>query len=291
MKYLKTFERLGIIQDLEQQVEDYIKVIRENPLSKVFNLFYQCDLGNYPFKLVIDTKIDSAGYFISDKNSTTGMEIYLNDREDESTLLHEVKHLDYNLRKGGNTKNIYTRSQKLLSNSDTKVSKMSLELLEYIFYIYDENEFQSKYNSFYKSFNIFLSKQNRELTTSDIKELFYNYKLWCDDSTFSWYVVESNYDFKLENFINKDELLVIFNYIIFENETKSFKNPYLDFFNYLVNDVKKIIKIRFKIFTDKEKQEVEKVIRFFDKDINKRMHIYRKKMSRIVALACDRYVK
>jgi hypothetical protein len=290
MKYLKTFERLGIIQDLEQQVEGYMKVIREKPLSKVFNLYYQCDLGNYFFKLVIDPKIDSAGYFISDKNSTTGMKIYLCDREDESTLLHEVKHLDYNLRKGGSTKTIYTKSQRLLSDGSIKVSKKTLELLEHVFYIYDENEFQSKYNSFYKSFDIFLSKQNRKLTTSDIKELFYNYKLWCDDTTFSWYVVESNFNFKLENFVNKDELLVVFNYIILENKKKSFKNPYLDFFNYLVNDFKKIIKVKFKIFTDKEKEEVEKAIRFFDKDINKRIHIYKRRMSRIVALACEKYI-
>jgi len=45
MKYLKRFdERLGISQDMEQQVEGYMKTIRERPISKTFRLLYQCDL-------------------------------------------------------------------------------------------------------------------------------------------------------------------------------------------------------------------------------------------------------
>ena len=50
----KLNERLGISQDMEQQVEGYMETIREKPISKVFRLLYQCDLGNYFFKLVID---------------------------------------------------------------------------------------------------------------------------------------------------------------------------------------------------------------------------------------------
>ncbi len=91
----KLNERLGISQDLEQQVEGYMKTIADRPQSNTFDLLYQCDLGNYRFKLIIDTKLDNEGYFTGDHGSIGGMEIYLNDREDESTLLHEVKHLDY----------------------------------------------------------------------------------------------------------------------------------------------------------------------------------------------------
>jgi hypothetical protein len=40
----KIDERLGISQDMEQQVEGYMKTIRERPISKVFKLLYQCDL-------------------------------------------------------------------------------------------------------------------------------------------------------------------------------------------------------------------------------------------------------
>jgi hypothetical protein len=293
MKYLKRFdERLGISQDMEQQVEGYMKTIRERPISKVFKLLYQCDLGNYFFKLVIDSNISSNGYFTGSPTYIGDLEIHLKDREDESTLLHEVKHLDYYLRKKGKTKNIYNRMERSVSDSDkTKVSKRTLELLEHIFYIYDENEFQSKYTSFYKSFDLFLSKQNKEFTTNEIRELFFDYKKWSDDTTFSWYTVDSNYNFAFDKFVDKDELRVVFNYIISEHSRRTFKNPYLDFLSYLAADIKKNIKIRFKLFTDKEKLEIEKVIKFFEKDINKRIQKYKKRMSRILTLACEKYVK
>jgi hypothetical protein len=286
----KIDERLGISQDMEKQVEGYMKTIRERPISKVFKLLYQCDLGSYFFKLVIDPKLDCKGYFTGDNASVGGMEIYLKDRENESTLFHEVKHLDYYLRKKGKTKNIYDRIQRSISNSDEKkVSKRTLGLLEHIFYIYDENEFQSKYTAFYKSFDLFLSKQNKEFTTTEIRELFFDYKKWTDDTTFSWYTVVSDYDFTFDKFVDKDELRVVFNYIISEHSRRTFKNPYLDFLSYLVSDIKKNIKIRFKLFTDKEKEKIEKAIKFFEKDINKRIQKYKKRMSRIVTLSCEKY--
>jgi hypothetical protein len=182
--------------------------------------------------------------------------------------------------------------ERSVSDSDkTKVSKRTLELLEHIFYIYDENEFQSKYTSFYKEFDLFLSKQNKEFTTNEIRELFFDYKKWSDDTTFSWYTVDSNYNFTFEKFVDKDELRVVFNYIISEHSRRTFKNPYLDFLSYLAADIKKNIKIRFKLFTDKEKLEIEKVIKFFEKDINKRIQKYKKRISRILTLACEKYVK
>jgi hypothetical protein len=197
----KIDERLGISQDMEKQVEGYMKTIREKPISKVFKLLYQCDLGSYFFKLVIDSKISSEGYFTGSHTSIGDLEIHLKNREDESTLLHEVKHLDYYLRKKGKTKNIYDRMQRSISNSgEKKVSKRNLELLEHIFYIYDENEFQSKYTSFYKSFDLFLSKQNKDFTTTEIRELFFDYKKWAGDPTFSWYTVASDYDFTFDRF-------------------------------------------------------------------------------------------
>ena len=292
MKYLKTFERLGISDNLEKQVDDYVKTIRSKPISKVFKLIYQCDLGNYSFKIVIDPKISSEGYFTSDPGSITGLEIHLKNREDEATLLHEVKHLDFHLRKKGKTKTNFTKAEKSIMNEkQTKVSKETLLLLEHIFYVYDENEFQSKYHSFYKDFNLFLSKQNKDFTTSDIRKLFFDYEQWTKDTTFGWYTVPSDFIFTFERFFDKDELRVVFNYIILENKRKTFKNPYIDFFSYLITDIKKDIKMRFKLFTDKENEEIEKAIKFFEKDINKRIKIYKKRMSRIVTIACERYVK
>ena len=187
----KLNERLGIIQDMEKQVEDYIKTIKRKPISKVFNLVYSCDLGTYKFKLIIDPKIDCKGYFNDDTRGN--FSIYLANRSDEETLLHEVKHLDFNLRKKGKTRTPYSRSEKIISieGKNAKVSKRTLELLEHIFYVYDENEFQSKYHSFYKKFDILMSelkveadKVGEEITTKAVRHIFYNVKWW-DDSAFT----------------------------------------------------------------------------------------------------------
>jgi hypothetical protein len=293
----KLNERLGIVQGIEQQVEYYIKTIESKPIAKVFNLVYSCDLGTYKFKLIIDPKIDCRGYFNDDTHGN--FSIYLADRSDEETLLHEVKHLDFNLRNKGKTKTPYSRSEKIISieGKNAKVSKRTLELLEHIFYIYDENEFQSKYHSFYKKFDILMSelkveadKIDQKITTAAVRHIFYNERWW-DDSAFTWYVPKEGYDFKFENFVDKGELRIVFYYLLMEQKRKQYSNPYLDFVSYLIHGIKSDLKKTFKIFTGDEKKEIEKYITFFEKDINKKIKIYKKRMSRIVTLACEKYVK
>jgi hypothetical protein len=288
----KIDERLGIIQDMEQQVESYMKTIRERPISKVFKLLYQCDLGNYSFKLVIDPNIEEEGYFTGSGNFIGDMEIYLKDRENESTLLHEVKHLDYYLRKKGKTTSIYNKARRTISDIGNPkfVNKRLLIILEHLFYIFDENEFQSKYQSFYKDFDLFLSKQNVELNTTNIRELFFSEEWHNQFVSFNFYTTSK--EFKFNYFFNEDELRAVFGYIILENNKRRvFQNPYLDFLSYLTNDIKKNIKMRFKIFDNKQKEEIDRIINFFEKDINKRIAKYKKRMSRIVTLACEKYVK
>jgi hypothetical protein len=294
----KLNERLGISQDMEQQVEEYMKEIEKKPISKVFKFVYKCDLGTYSFNLIIDPKIDCKGYFNDDRRGN--FKIYLADRSDEETLLHEVKHLDFNLRKKGKTKTNYTKSQFAISNTDSKQSKVSqrtLDILEHIFYIYDENEFQSKYHSFYKKFDLLLSKvkdegekSNVEITTKSIRHIFYNEKWW-NDSSFTWYTPDEGYEFKFEKYVPKDELRIVFYYILMEQKRKTFKNVYLDFVSYFASQIKKDLKTFFKIFTGKEKQEIERYITHFEKDINKKIKKYKRRMSRIITLACEKYVK
>lgn len=299
MKHLKRFnERLGVLSGLEEQVEEYMKEIEKKPTSNVFNFVYRCDLGNYNFKLIIDTKLDRDGYFTGSANNTD-LEIYLKDRTDDATLFHEVKHLDFHIRKKGKTRTPYTKSQFAISQDgkNTKVSKKTLHTLEMVFYIYDENEFQSRFHGFYKNFDtlmsklsIALEKQGKKLTTDLVKHIFYNEK-WDADRSFSWYTPDEGYDFKFEKFVPKDELRLVFYYIIMEQKRKTFSNIYLDFLSYKVHQMKKDIKTFFKIFTDKEKQEIEKYITYFEKDINRKIKKYKRRMSRIVTIACEKYVK
>jgi len=49
--------------------------------------------------------------------------------------------------------------------------------------------------------------------------------------------------------------------------------------------------MRFRLFNGNEKKEIEKYITFFEKDINRKIKIYKKRMSRIVTLACEKYVE
>ena len=86
MKHLKRFnERLGILSGLEEQE------IEKKPISRAFKFVYRCDLGNYNFKLYIDPKLDCRGYF---QNSLSdNLEIYIKDRTDGVTLLHELKQI------------------------------------------------------------------------------------------------------------------------------------------------------------------------------------------------------
>lgn len=298
MKHLKRFnERLGILTGAEEQVEEYMKEIEKKPISRAFKFVYRCDLGNYNFKLYIDPKLDCRGYF---QNSLSdNLEIYIKDRTDDVTLLHELKHLDFHIRKKGKTKTPYAKSQFAISQDgdQAKVSKRTLTILEHIFYIYDENEFQSKYHSFYKDFDNLMSEleveaktKGKKITTDLVKHIFYNEK-WFNDASFSWYTPDEGYDFKFEKFVPKDELRLVFYYILMEQKRKTFSNIYLDFLSYIAYGIKKDIKTFFKIFTAKEKQEIEKYITYFEKDINRKIKKYKRRMSRIVTLACEKYVK
>lgn len=297
MKHLNRFnERLGIIKGMEEQVELYMKTIESKPISKIFKFFYHCDLGTYPFQLVIDPSIDSRGYFTERDGK---FYIYINDKTDESTLLHEVKHLDYNLRNKGNTTNAYTKSKMAISldGKQAKVTQRTLDMLEHIFYIYDENEFQSKYHSFYKDFDTLISKLKLDLdkkgepellTTKGIRHIFYNERWW-SDATFTWYVTKESKEFKFDDYVDEDELRIVFYYILMEQKRRTFSNPYLDVFSFIANNIVKDIKKFFKIFTNKEKREIEKYITFFERDINKKLIKYRRRMSRIVTLVCEKY--
>ncbi len=298
MKHLKRFnERLGVLSGLEEQVEEYMKEIEKKPISRAFKFVYRCDLGNYTFKLFINPKLDCRGYF---QGSPSGdLEIYIKDRTDGVTLFHEVKHLDFHIRKKGKTKTPYTKSQFAISQDgkQAKVSKRTLDILEHIFYIYDENEFQSKYHSFYKNFDNLMSEleveaksKGKKITTDLVRHIFYNER-WFDDTSFSWYNPDEGYDFKFEKFVPKDELRIVFYYILMEQKRKTFSNIYLDVLSYMVHQIKRDIKTFFKIFTGKEKQEIEKYITYFEKDINIRIKKYKRRMSRIVTLACEKYVK
>ena len=142
MRYLKSFnERLGVNLDIDAQVDEYFKCIN-NSDKKTFQFIYKNEKGEFPFTLYISNLNGSSGNFAMD--ITTGeMSIYLRSRTDHSTLLHEVKHLDFATRKRDYHKELLYLANKSLSGVG---SLDPLSKITHIFYIFNDNEFQSKYH-------------------------------------------------------------------------------------------------------------------------------------------------
>jgi hypothetical protein len=303
MKYLKTFERLGISDDLEQQVRKYMDKIEQEPTNNKFKFLYRNDKGHYYFDVVIKPDLSpERGSFNTKKNDfgATSIFIELKDRKDFSTLLHEVKHLDYWTR-NGKKRSEYSIAGINLSESEDQelVSKKTLSRMSSLFYIYDDNEFQSKYHSYYNDFMEFMddivehmekSKSDHKLTTEDIRHLWKGFLQEHNDSTWSYYT--TNRTFRFSEYFTEAELNTIFLYMISDYDDRViYKNPYVDIAGYFIRKAKKNLKSTFNYFTKEQKSKIDPIVRHFEIDINKRIVKYRKRMTRIVTLACERYVK
>ncbi len=303
MKYLKTFERLGISDDLEQQVRKYMDKIEQEPTNNRFKFLYRNNKGHYYFDLIIKPDLSpERGSFNTNKNNfgATSLFIELKDRKDFSTLLHEVKHLDYWTR-NGKKRSEYSISGINLTTSDDKnlVSKKSLSRMSSFFYVYDDNEFQSKYHSYYNDFMEFMddivkhleeTKSNHKLTTDDIRHLWKGFLQEHDDTTWSYYT--TNKTFRFKDYFTEPELNKIFLYMLsdYDDGRKIYTNTYIDIASYFVWRTKRDFKLTFNYFTKEQKTFVNSFIKHFETDINKRIAKYRKRMTRIVTLACERYV-
>ena len=231
---------------------------------------------------------------------TTNIFIELKDRKYFSTILHEVKHLDYWTR-NGKKRSEYSIAGVNLATSDDKnlVSKKSLSRMSSFFYVYDDNEFQSKYHSYYNDFMEFMddivkhleeTKSNHKLTTDDIRHLWKGFLQEHDDTTWSYYT--TNKTFRFKDYFTEPELNKIFLYMLsdYDDGRKIYTNTYIDIASYFVWRTKRDFKLTFNYFTKEQKTFVNSFIKHFETDINKRIAKYRKRMTRIVTLACERYV-
>lgn len=303
MKYLKTFERLGISDNLEQQVRKYMDKIEEEPTKNKFKFFYQNDKGSYYFDLIIVPNLypEKGSFNTGEYFGSVQMFINLQDRKDFSTLLHEVKHLDYFTRNKKKS-NLYVKVGKTLDRTPEKdlVSRSDLEKMGFIFYVYDDNEFQSKYHSYYNDFMEFMDdmvetikqkKSSYKLTTDAIRTLWKGFLQEHEDATWSYYT--TNRVFKFNNYFTKRELNKIFLYMIsdYGDSRKIYANPYRDYYSFFMWSIKKDIRTTFNIYSKEQQLKIDTLIKHFETDINKRILKYRKRMTRIVTIACDKYVK
>lgn len=306
MRYLLKFnERLGISLDIENQVKGYMTKIKNNPDKNHFNFLYQCDKGNFFFTLDIkDLPIGNEGSLSveSDDENKNGdiFIITISDRSDESTLLHEVKHIDFYLNQKKCFNNIYYKFLNKLDDLKDEL-KVNPTKLKEIFYVYDRNEFESKYHSYYKDFDNFLLDlikngylKDKKIEPIDIKICFYSFLSKTEDKSWTWYTYVTN--FKFTDYMHKKDINNLFLSLIKDKNIElSGKdliysiNLYKDVYKYLKNKIFKIFKI------DKIKKEdqdkIDKLVNYFESDIRKINKIYRKKMYRLIPLMIEKYVK
>ena len=328
MKYLKTynvFEKLGISNNVERATDLYFKTINDNPDKNNFSFKYKSDNGiEKEFTLRIIKTKGQEGSFIISRNK---LSIHLGDRNSKSTLLHEVKHLDYFIKSENCFNNLFYKS---LSRLENLKKNDPLRYVSEIFYVFDENEFQSKYHSYYIDFDKFiedkidkLSKDNldalkkinididvnqlREATirvninNSTILQYFYEFLTKSNDTSWTLYwnakrgltvtkgkgSVGAN--FKFEDFLDKDQINRLFyNYAYTKN---LYPNEYNNLFTLLRDNIKRSYKTIFKKYSEKDLIEIERNKKFFENEINRKVDKYYKKMLRLVTLMCEKWVK
>ena len=298
LKAFKVFEKLGINFDMEDQVDKYMNTIL-NSSELTFNFLYKCNIGNRYFKVIIDKDLDCRGEFLPDD-----MIIKLRDRNFRSTLLHEVKHLDYNMRVKGSLTDIYFRANNLTQKVPT------IEKFAFIFYSFTEDEFQAKYNSYYKDFDIHLSKMEN-VKSVDILSEFDRFLASHKDATWNWYF--STNEFKFRNYLTESQLKTLFKKVINpiidnkggnytsdilnyrSNNSDDIDLTYLSIYHMLTSYWKKLKefflgKEAIKMSSEDE-TKMNKNLKMLERNINFKKVKYRKRIERIITLMVDKYVK
>lgn len=199
--YRFLLESQGINKSLEDQVDDMFNVVNlpGNKDKKVFNMVYHCNGINTFFILQygLDKKIHNngpmlseegaAGYFNISKDADTGrildIRITIDQKSNKSTLLHEVKHLDYSIRNNKWENNIFYKERNKIQSFNSK----SYKSIRTIFYLYDKNEFEAKYHGYYVSLdesmrNVIKYIPNEKRTKKMISDLSKGYIKSFDDN-------------------------------------------------------------------------------------------------------------
>jgi hypothetical protein len=282
MKHLKLFEAFGIDLDIEDQVDKYFDEIQKNPQISDFNFSFQNEKDSTFFKLRIDPSINSSGEFIEGDGY---FEVVIKNRHDVETLLHEVKHLDFRIKNKKLHQSVYYKANEILKNfTDTP------KVLAEIFYLYDENEFQSKYHSYYKGFKLYCKDKLTSNSNFDkVKYLWMKYLLSCNDKSWVYYLIDK--EFKLSNYISNKKLDACIYQMIQAGITEK---P--DLFkwskNWIINNIKLLwnqFRKKLGYYTKEERSEIDKIKKYFETIFQQRHTKYKKKFSRMILLVADQY--
>lgn len=295
MKHLKFFsfyEKLGINLDMESQVDEYMEIINSS-YDKQFHFVYRSDLGNFVFKVILDKNLTHYGEYCP-----YSRDIILKSKS-RSTLLHELKHLDFGIRNKKTLNDITFRA----NNLSKEVS--SISVISNIFYSFTEDEFQAKYHSYYVEFDKHISKFEN-LETSDVVNEFYKFLEIYKDKTWTWYF--NSTQFKFDTYMSDNQISILFKKVInpiinnksgrFEDDIKTLNEvdtTYLNIGNMLKSYWKKIkILLTGKDLiemSDKDILEKNRNLKKLESDINRKKIKYKRRMERLVTIMVDKYVK
>ena len=282
MKHLKLFEAFGIDLGIEQQVDSYFDEIQNEPEKSKFNFLFRNDQVNCYFDLTIVPNLNSEGKLVEQGGK---FDIYIKNRNDIATLLHEVKHLDYRIKNKKLYQTVYYKAKEIISNyQDTP--KIMFE----IFYLYDENEFEAKYHGYYKEFKEFCKDRLDENSNiQKVRYLWFKYLLACDDKSWTYYLVDK--EFKFSNFISDRKLDECLYQMIQGGITKK-EDLFKWSKNWILNNLK-FLWIRFRqkmgIYNKQERTEIDKLKRYFEYTLKQRHERMRRKFTRMILPVANHY--
>lgn len=287
-------EKMGISPEMEKQVDDYMLEIKKRPSDKVFQLTYNNNLGSFKFTLKIDEKLGNPGNVRIVSRTKHIYIITIKDANDVGTLLHEVKHMDYSIRnKDGELKNTYNQSRATLTAHPNQTDK--IKILTWIFYIYNDDEFQSQFQSMYKSFDIKFAEIAKNMKREEITYnfIYEQFKLYIDDGDHKmitmFYFMKRKFTFDIfcpEKLTNR-----LFLYLISSKEIDKTlnDNPYKGLYKAVKYSLERLIRSAFNKYSDEQMIEISRVKKFFETDIARKNKVYSRKILRIVTLIYDKY--
>ena len=161
MKHLDKFnEKMGLNMDIKSQCDKIYAEINlpENKKKNKFKFVLYTDKGNTFFDLLVDKasglKYPTQGQFRRNRITDKELEIGLLNRNDRSTLLHEMKHM-YNLIM--NKKQYSSDFYKTLNFSKDQEAEEEYKFT-WVFYIFDQDEFEAKYHDYYIHLDEYIGK-------------------------------------------------------------------------------------------------------------------------------------
>ena len=274
-------EALGISFNFEEQCNAIFRTItsRLDKSSFIFN--YTNTKGSFRIKIKIDPDLKNLEGRLSQNDNFNFCVITIKNRNDKATLFHEMKHFDFYINK--KDKNIYANGELALRNKDEEFM-----YVREILYLFDPNEFESRYHDYYIEFNNYLVKNlNTNPNKEDISREFKNWLSSDADDSIKWYFSKN---ISFSDYISDKRKYFCFYYLLDSKELLTYKGVLISLLKDFRQFFKKILNINF-MFSKEEKRKMDKIIIYLEKDINKKRVIYKKKILRLITIMCNKWIK